>query len=258
MFINNFDPVAFDLFSIEIRWYSLAYIFGIILGWYYCKKILIHENRTKQEFDDLISFIIIGIIIGGRIGYVLFYNIEYYSKNLIEILYLWKGGMSFHGGAVGVFLAIFIYSKYIKKNFFIFTDLVSAASPIGIFFGRIANYINSELYGKATSLPWSVIYLKVDQLKRHPSQIYEALLEGLILFLLINYLIIKKNFLKTHGLISAIFLIFYSISRFFIEFFREPDEQMGYLFFNLTMGQYLSLLFLIIGLYIYFNKKNVR
>ena len=232
MFINNFDPVAFDLFSIEIRWYSLAYIFGIILGWYYCKKILIHENRTKQEFDDLISFIIIGIIIGGRIGYVLFYKIEYYSKNLIEILYLWKGGMSFHGGAVGVFLAIFIYSKYIKKNFFIFTDLVSAASPIGIFFGRIANYINSELYGKATSLPWSVIYLKVDQLKRHPSQIYEALLEGLILGFL--------------GSIMSLIILFwfYNLCIYIIEphFFVTSFNYSSVIVMNLIFGVLLGLI----------------
>jgi len=258
MFINNFDPVAFSLFSLEIRWYSLAYIFGILFGWFYCKKILIQENKTKQEFDNLISYVIIGIILGGRIGYVLFYNIDYYSKNLIEIIYLWKGGMSFHGGVIGVFLAIFFYSKSINKNIFIFTDLIAAASPIGIFFGRLANYINSELYGKVTNMPWSVIYTKVDQLKRHPSQIYEALLEGLILFIILNYLINKKKLLKKHGMISAIFLIIYSFSRFVIEFFREPDEQIGYLFFSLTMGQILSILFLIFGLYIYFNKKNVR
>ena len=196
MFINNFDPVAFSLFSLEIRWYSLAYIFGILFGWFYCKKILIQENKTKQEFDDLISYVIIGIILGGRIGYVLFYNIDYYAKNLIEIIYLWKGGMSFHGGVIGVFLAIFFYSKSINKNIFIFTDLIAAASPIGIFLGRLANYINSELYGKVTNMPWSVIYIKVDQLKRHPSQIYEALLEGLILFIILNYLVTKKKTIK--------------------------------------------------------------
>ena len=257
MFINNFDPVAFSLFSIEIRWYSLAYIFGILIGWFYCKKILIDDNKTKKELDDLISYVIVGIIFGGRIGYVLFYNIDYYSKNLIEILYLWEGGMSFHGGVIGVFLAIFFYSKSINKNIFIFTDLIAAVSPIGIFFGRLANYINSELYGKVTDVPWSVIYIKVDQLKRHPSQIYEALLEGLILFIILNYLVTKKKLLKTHGMISAIFLIIYSFSRFVIEFFREPDEQIGYLFFSLTMGQILSIIFLIFGLFIYFNKKNV-
>jgi len=236
----------------------LAYIFGIIFGWYYCKKTLIQENKTNQEFDDLISYIIIGIILGGRIGYVLFYNIEFYSKNLIDVIYLWKGGMSFHGGVIGVFLAIFFYSKSIKKNIFIFSDLVAAVAPIGIFFGRMANYINSELYGKVTNVPWSVIYTKVDNLKRHPSQIYEALFEGLILFIILNYLINKKKLLKVHGMISAVFLIFYSASRFAIEFFREPDEQIGYLFLNLTMGQILSIIFLTFGLYIYFNKKNVR
>ena len=256
MFINNFDPVAFSLFSLEVRWYSLAYVFGIVFGWIYCKKILIKDNKTAREFDDLISYIIIGIVLGGRIGYVLFYNFSYYSKNLIEVIYLWKGGMSFHGGVIGVLLAIFFYSKSIKKNFFIFADLVAAVAPIGIFLGRIANYINSELYGKVTELPWSVVFIKVDLLKRHPSQIYEALFEGLILFIILNYLIYKKKLLKVHGMISAIFLILYSSSRFFIEFFREPDVQIGYLFFNLTMGQILSIILLIFGFYIYLKKNN--
>ena len=258
MIINNFNPVAFNFLFLEIRWYSLAYIFGILFGWYYCKKFLIQDFKTKREFDNLISYIIFGIIIGGRLGYVLFYNFEYYYKNIIEIFYLWKGGMSFHGGVFGVFLSILIYSKLIKKKIFIYTDLVAAVAPIGIFFGRIANYINSELYGKVTNVPWSVIYLKVDELKRHPSQIYEAIFEGLILFIFLNYLIMKKNFLKIPGLISAIFLIIYSISRFLIEFLREPDEQLGYLFLKMTMGQYLSILFLIFGLYLYLIKKNVR
>ena len=187
MFINNFDPIAFHLFSLEIRWYSLAYIFGIIIGWFYCKKILIQENKTKQEFDDLISYLIIGVILGGRLGYVIFYNFSYYSNNILEVLMVWKGGMSFHGAVIGVILLTYIFSIKTKTNFFYFLDLVALSSPIGIFFGRISNYINSELYGRESDIFWSVKFLLVDNLNRHPSQIYEAIFEGLILFIVFSH-----------------------------------------------------------------------
>ena len=146
MFINNFDPVAFQIFSFEIRWYSLAYIFGIIFGWLYCKKKLIKDEKLLNLFDDLITYIIIGIILGGRLGYVIFYNLEYYLDNFSEILMIWNGGMSFHGGLIGVIIAVFFYSKKHKINAFIFLDLISLVAPIGIFFGRLSNFINSELY----------------------------------------------------------------------------------------------------------------
>ena len=255
MFINNFDPIAIQFFSLEIRWYSLAYIFGILIGWLYCKKILIKDKNTALLFDDFIPYLIIGIIIGGRIGYVIFYNLPYYFNNLIEILFIWQGGMSFHGGLIGVIVSTIIYCKKQKLDKFIFLDLISASAPIGIFLGRISNFINSELYGRETNVPWSVIFIKIDNLARHPSQIYEAILEGGILFFIMISLV-KKKYLTKPGLISAIFIIFYSLFRFFAEFYRMPDKQLGFIFINLTMGQIISLVFLFIGFYIFFIKKN--
>ena len=255
MFINNFDPIAFNFFSFEIRWYSLSYIFGIIFAWVYCKKFLIKDKKILHLFDDLISYIIIGVILGGRLGYIIFYNLDYYSKNISEILMIWKGGMSFHGGLVGVIIATYIFSKKNRINLFFFLDLISMSAPIGIFLGRIANFINSELYGRETDLLWSVKFQKIDNIYRHPSQIYEAVFEGIILFILLNY-VFKRWLYKSPGIISALFLIFYSIFRFFIEFTREPDIQIGYILFNLTLGQILSFSFLMFGLFLFYKKND--
>ena len=255
MFINNFDPVAIQIFSIEIRWYSLAYIFGILIGWLYCKKILIKDKNISKLFDDLISYLIIGIILGGRLGYVIFYNLEYFSSNPIEILMIWHGGMSFHGGLLGVLASTIIYAKKHNVNKFIFLDLIAGSAPIGIFLGRIANFLNSELYGRETDILWSVIFTRIDNITRHPSQIYEALLEGVILFFIL-FFFIKKNYLLKPGLISSLFLIFYSLFRFLVEFFRVPDEQVGLIYLNLTIGQIISLIFLSFGFYLFFIKKN--
>ena len=255
MFINNFDPVAIQIFSIEIRWYSLAYIFGILIGWLYCKKILIKDKNISKLFDDLISYLIIGIILGGRLGYVIFYNLKYFSSNPIEILMIWQGGMSFHGGLLGVLASTIIYAKKHNVNKFIFLDLIAGSAPIGIFLGRISNFLNSELYGRETDILWSVIFTKIDNITRHPSQIYEALLEGVILFFIL-FFFIKKNYLLKPGLISSLFLIFYSLFRFLVEFFRVPDEQVGFIYLNLTIGQIISLIFLSFGFYLFFIKKN--
>ena len=255
MFINNFDPVAIQIFSLEIRWYSLSYIFGIILAWIYCKKIIIKDQGYSKLFDDLISYLIVGIIFGGRIGYVVFYNAEYYLNNLIEIPMIWKGGMSFHGGLIGVLIATTLFSNKHNINKYIFLDLIAASAPIGIFLGRISNFINSELYGHQTNFIWSVVFVKIDNLPRHPSQLYEAFFEGLILFLLM-YLFIQKKYLSKPGLISSLFIIFYSLFRFFIEFYRVPDEQLGFILLNLTMGQIISLIFLCFGFYLFLKKKN--
>ena len=236
MFTNNFDPVAFQIFSLDIRWYSLAYIAGISLGWLYCKKKLIKDQKILDIFDDYITYLIIGIILGGRIGYALFYNLEYYLGSPIEILMVWNGGMSFHGGLVGVIVASILFSNKHKINQFILLDLVSLSAPIGIFFGRIANFINAELYGRVTDVPWSVQFVLIDNFKRHPSQLYEAFFEGIILFFILNY-ISKNNYFKATGQISAFFLFFYSLFRFFTEFFRSLDPQIGYLILNLTLGQ---------------------
>ena len=255
MFINNFDPVAFNFFSIEIRWYSLAYIFGIIIGWVYSKKYLINDKSILNIFDDRIAYLIIGVILGGRLGYILFYNLDYYLNNLNEVLMLWKGGMSFHGGVIGVVISTILFSKKHNINPFTFLDLIAVVAPIGIFLGRVANFLNSELYGKETEVPWSVIYPKIDNLTRHPSQIYEAIFEGLILFLILN-LLVKKNLLGKKGLISSCFLIFYSLFRFVLEFFREPDPQIGYLIINMTMGQILSLILFVIGISLLLKKNE--
>ena len=254
MFINNLDPVAINLFSFEIKWYSLSYIFGIVLGWLYCKKKIADNQNISKHFDDLITYIIIGIILGGRFGYVLFYNLLYYIKNPLEIIMIWNGGMSFHGGLIGVILATHLFSKKKNLNQFLFLDLISMAAPIGLFLGRIANFINSELYGRPTEILWSVKFIKVDNLSRHPSQIYEAIFEGIVLFLLINFTF-KKFYLKQPGLISALFLIFYSLFRFIIEFTREPDVQLGLIFLNFSLGQLLSIIFLFIGIILFYNKN---
>ena len=257
MFTNNFDPVAFQIFTLEIRWYSLAYIAGILIGWFLSKKIFISNEKIRENFDDYLTYLILGIIIGGRLGYVFFYNFGYYSQNLNEIIMIWQGGMSFHGGLLGVILATFLFAKKNNHNPFEYLDIVALVSPIGIFFGRIANYINSELYGIETKMPWAVKFTKVDDLFRHPSQLYEAALEGLILFIILLYFR-YKGFLKIPGTISGIFLTFYSFFRFIVEFFRVPDEQLGYLFFNLTMGQIISLIFFIVGIYLIFKKNEIK
>ena len=255
MFINNFDPVAFNILSLEIRWYSLAYIFGIIIGWSLCKKIFIKNSDIGEKFDDYITYLIIGIILGGRLGYIIFYNFNYYSHNILDIFKIWQGGMSFHGGLLGIILSSIIFAKKNNQDPFEYMDLVSLVAPIGIFFGRLANFINSELYGKTTEVLWSVTFTKVDNLPRHPSQLYEAVLEGAILFLILMYFR-KKNYLTKPGLISGLFLIFYSIFRFFVEFFRVPDEQLGYLILNLSMGQIISLIFVTIGTILFYIKNE--
>ncbi len=255
MFINNFDPVAFQIISFEIRWYSLAYILGIIIGWILCKKIFIKNLDINQKFDDYITYLIIGIIIGGRLGYVLFYNFSYYINNFLDIFKIWQGGMSFHGGLLGIIVASILFAKKNNQDLFLYTDLVSLVAPIGIFFGRLANFINSELYGKVTEVPWAVTFIQVDNSTRHPSQLYEAFFEGIILFILLLYFR-NKNFLAKPGLISGLFLIFYSIFRFCVEFFRVPDEQIGYLIFNLSMGQIISLVFIMIGTIVFYLKNE--
>ena len=242
--VHNFDPVLIDLGIIKIHWYSLAYVFGILIGWWYGRLIItkkIHgsdqENYLKN-FDDLISYIIIGVIVGGRLGYVIFYNLTFFLNQPIEIFKLWEGGMSFHGGLIGVILSTYIFSKVKKLNYKIYFDIICCAAPIGIFLGRIANFINSELYGTPTDKPWGIIFPEIDNLNRHPSQLYEAFLEGIVLFVLINFLFLKKNF--NHGLISFLFLIFYGIFRIISEFYREPDKHIGYIFDFISLGSLLS------------------
>jgi len=251
MFINNFDPVAFQVFSIEIRWYSLAYIVGLIIGWVYCNKILIKDQNKRNQFEDYIIYIIIGIILGGRLGYVFIYNPLYYLENIIEIPMIWSGGMSFHGAVIGVILATLIFCKKNNQNIFYYLDLVALSAPIGIFLGRITNFINSELYGRETDIIWSVKFIQIDNLNRHPSQIYEAIFEGIVLFIILN--LFYKKLSKKNGSISFLFIIFYSIFRFFIEFTREPDAHIGLVMFSMSLGQIISILFFIAGAILFYK-----
>jgi phosphatidylglycerol:prolipoprotein diacylglycerol transferase len=264
MIVHNFDPVLIDLGLFQIRWYSIAYILGIIIGWVYATKIIklttINKYNFEQiktsQFDDLVIYLIIGIILGGRLGYVIFYNFEYYSQNFFEIFKLWRGGMSFHGGLLGVIVSIIFFSKKTKTNFFKFTDIVSCVAPIGLFLGRIANFINGELYGKISTLPWAIIFPNAGSVARHPSQIYEAILEGIILFILINYLALKKQFLFKTGYISGFFLVSYSILRILSENFREPDIHLGLFFNYFSMGAILSYITFLAGCFIIFLIRN--
>ena len=253
MFTNNFDPVAFNLFAFEIRWYSIAYIFGILFGWFYCKRFLIRDKIISKLFDDLVTYLIIGIIVGGRLGYILFYNLEYYFQNFIEIFFIWEGGMSFHGGLIGIIVATFIFSKKHNINKYLFLDLISVSAPIGLFFGRVANFINGELIGKATNGGWGVIFPQIDGIPRHPSQLYESFLEGIVLFIIMNLIYFKIKY-KT-GTVSFAFLFFYGTFRIIAEIFREPDVQLGYLVGTLSMGMLLSLIMIICSI-ILFYKKN--
>lgn len=260
MYIHNLNPIFINFGFFEVRWYSLAYIFGILIGWWIAKKIIKFKIQNKTVkfnsniFDDLISYIIISMILGGRLGYIIFYNLPYYLNNPIDILKIWQGGMSFHGALAGVMLATYLFSKKVRINSFFFLDLIACVAPIGIFFGRIANFINGELYGKPTTLFWSVIFPKIDEIPRHPSQLYEAALEGIILFVILISLILKKS--AKVGVVSALFMILYGFFRIASEQFREPDLQVGYLFDLFSMGSILSFFMILIGLFILRKIKN--
>ena len=261
MFTHNLDPVLFDLGFMAIRWYSLAYIVGILIGWWLGKKIIIKrfQNSSQQfdlkEFDDLITYLIISIIVGGRFGYIVFYNLGYYISNPLDTVKVWEGGMSFHGALIGIIFGTYLFSLKRKISTFFLLDIIACVCPIGIFFGRITNFVNAELVGKITNVSWGVIFPTVDMLQRHPSQLYEAFLEGIILFFILNAFILKKNY-KT-GTCSYLFLIYYGFFRIISEFFREPDAQIGYLFNFFSMGTILSFLMILAGLILFvFIKKN--
>ena len=261
MFTHNFDPVLLDFGIIAVRWYSLSYIFGILIGWWYGKKIItrlfgIEKGKSKLNlFDDLITYLIVSLVVGGRLGYVFFYNFSYYLSYPLDIFKIWEGGMSFHGALIGIIVGTFLFSYLRKIKTLIFLDIIACVSPIGIFFGRIANFINGELVGKATTVPWAVVFPNVDQIPRHPSQLYEALFEGLILFFLLNIFMSKQNY--KIGKCSYMFLILYGVFRIISEFFREPDAHIGYFFGIFSTGMILSIIMVIAGLMMLnFLKKN--
>ncbi len=260
MYTHTLNPVLFDFGIILIRWYSLAYIGGIVLGWWLGKKIISfkkvpYENLYKEQFDNLITYIIVGVLIGGRIGYILFYNLSYYTKNPLDIFKIWQGGMSFHGALIGIILVTIYFSNFKEKkvNTLYFLDIIACVAPIGLFFGRIANFINAELVGKVTNVSWGVIFPNIDNLPRHPSQLYEAFLEGFVLFLIMILFVIKKDY--KIGTCSSMFLIFYGIFRIFCEFFREPDPQIGYFLNSISMGSILSSLMILGGAVIFIKYR---
>lgn len=250
----NINPVIFALGPFALSFYSLAYVLGVILGLIYASKLCKNFSNviiTKKQWEDFSTYIILGIIIGGRLAFVLFYNPTKYFSDPISILKTYEGGMSFHGGLIGIIIASLLFARRNKIEFFALADLAAMVSPIGIFLGRIANFFNAELYGRQTDIWWTFRFPGSDMLPRHPSQLYEAFLEGICLFFIMFY---NRSNLNNRGYNSGVFLICYSIFRIFAECFREPDIQIGFLFDMVTMGQILSLPMLLLGIYL-INRK---
>lgn len=251
-----FDPVAISIGPFAIRWYALAYIGGIVLGWIYARAVIRRPKLwggqspiTLIQLDDFILWVTLGIILGGRTGYVLFYNLDFFMQHPVKIFELWEGGMSFHGGFLGCVVAVMAFGW--KRNVSILSlgDITCAVGPIGLFLGRIANFINSELWGRPAdpSLPWAMVFPNGGPLPRHPSQLYEAGLEGIALFVILA-LMIRAGALKRPGLILGSFISLYGLARITGEFFREPDPQLGFLWGGLTMGMLLSVPMVLAGI----------
>jgi phosphatidylglycerol:prolipoprotein diacylglycerol transferase len=243
-----FDPVLVSIGPIVVRWYALAYIVGILLGWLYARTLIRREQlwagapaMSLRDYDDFVLWITLGIIIGGRIGYVLFYNPGYFAGHPLETIELWKGGMSFHGGFLGCVLAVVLFARRRGLSILSLGDVTCAAAPIGLFLGRIANFINGELWGRPTDVPWAMIFPSGGPVPRHPSQLYEAALEGLLLFALLAVLVWGWGALKRPGFVIGAFACGYATARTTAEFFREPDAQLGFLWRGLTMGMLLSI-----------------
>ena len=247
------DPAIVHIGAFGVRWYSLAYMAGILLGWW----LIVRENArkplpnlSKTALDDMVMWAVGGIILGGRFGYALFYKPEHYLQHPLEILRVWEGGMSFHGGLLGTIIAFFLFCRKYKIKFLALADLLACAAPIGLFFGRIANFINGELYGRVTDASVGMIFPTGGDLPRHTSQLYEATLEGAVLFAIMLFLLNKTNLREHTGKLSGIFLIGYSLARIICEYFREPDAFLGFLYAGTTMGQILSLPMLAVGLWL--------
>ena len=250
------DPIALQIGPFKVYWYGLMYFFAflsfIFLGKKQLKKRWWNDINEKM-LDDALFYGAIGVVLGGRLGYVFFYQPSYYLSNLDEVFAFWQGGMSFHGGFLGVLISLFLISKKYGFPWLKLTDFIAPLVPLGLGFGRIGNFINQELWGRTTDLPWGMIFPVTDKLSRHPSQIYQALFEGLFLFLILWFFSNKK---RPTGSISALFLIFYGFFRFLIEFTREPDNFLGLLYLNLSMGQWLTIPMIGLGLCMYFLTKN--
>jgi phosphatidylglycerol:prolipoprotein diacylglycerol transferase len=251
-----FDPVLVQIGPLAIRWYALAYIVGILGGWVYARAIIRSEPLwdgkpplTVVDFDDFILWVTLGIILGGRLGYVLFYNPAYFAANPGEIVQLWKGGMSFHGGFLGCVVAVMAFARRRGIPILSLGDIVCAVAPIGLFLGRMANFVNAELWGRRSDVPWAFVFPGAGPLPRHPSQLYEAALEGLVLFVVLA-LMMRAGALKRPGMILGAFSLGYGVARVICEFFREPDAQLGFLWGGLTMGMLLSLPLIVAGVWL--------
>ena len=272
--LNPINPVAFSVFGLPIRWYALAYIAGFVIGFYLFRYLTKNKDSeicfSKKQMDDFLTFIVLGVILGGRLGYVLFYNLPYFIERPMEIFALWHGGMSFHGGLLGVIIAVLLFTyknkfpdKSLTRNSFRILDVLSVVAPIGLGLGRIANFINMEVMGRATNSPLGVIFNGVAgyDYPRHPSPLYEAFLEGLCLFIIMWLMYTKTNLRTKPGAISGLLCIFYAIFRIFCEQFRQPDAQIGFLTsWGLTMGQMLSGIMLVVGIgvLVYALKRKKR
>lgn len=254
----NIDPVAIEIGPLAIRWYALAYVAGILLGWRYCLRLARRDDTrwNPRDFDDFVVWAVLGIILGGRIGYMVFYNAAYYLQNPLDALKVWKGGMSFHGGLIGVIVAVAIFSWRRGFSPLWFGDFVAAAAPIGLFFGRIANFINGELFGRVTDVPWAVVFPRGGELPRHPSQLYEAFLEGLVLFVVMAILAHRPGTRARTGLLAGVFLAGYGLARSFVELFRQPDAHLGFILGPITMGQILSAPMILLGIYLIFRARR--
>ena len=252
------DPVIFQIGPLAVHWYGLAYVAGILIGWFYARRLAMNNalwrNETPavtlQQLDDFLLWAASGIVLGGRIGYILFYDLGSVLANPIRAIEIWNGGMSFHGGFLGTTLAMIIFARRNGIVLWSLFDIVAAVVPIGLFFGRIANFINGELWGRLSSMPWAIVFPTGGPFARHPSQLYEAALEGLVLLGLLSWFIYRRQALKSPGLVTGIFVLGYALSRIFVEFFREPDAQIGYLVGGwLTMGMVLSLPMALAGIW---------
>jgi phosphatidylglycerol:prolipoprotein diacylglycerol transferase len=250
----NIDPILISVGPFAIRWYALAYIVGILGGWLYARAIIRRPAlwggqppMTVGDYDDFVLWITVGIVLGGRIGYVLFYNPAYFAAHPVDILQLWKGGMSFHGGFLGCVTAVVLFARHRGIPVLSLGDVTCAVGPIGLFFGRLANFINGELWGRPADVPWAMVFPTGGPLPRHPSQLYEATLEGLVLLIVLG-LLIRAGALRRPGFIIGSFAIGYAIARSFCELFRQPDVQIGYLWGGTTMGMLLSVPLLLAGL----------
>ena len=244
------DPIMFEIGPIALRWYGLSYVVGILLGWRYAVRLSRRPAAALDSrlLDDFVVWAAIGTVLGGRLGSVLFYNLPYYAANPVQALYVWQGGMSFHGGMLGVTAAMVLFARRHKIPVLGLSDIVAAATPIGLFFGRIANFINGELYGRASDVPWAMVFPSGGPAPRHPSQLYQASLEGLALFAVLVLLAYRGEALARRGRLTGTFLAGYAIARLIGELFRQPDANIGFLLAGTTMGQLLSLPMLAAGI----------